>query len=79
MPRTETAWKMMEWGKTIAVDLIRWIFLFYDSPKMRQPRTESPKILLDIPLTVAILVPARARERRRLSRGPTSLNRRSNF
>lgn len=69
----------MEWGKTIAVDLIRWIFLFYDSLKMRQPRTESPKILLDIPLTVAMLVPAGARERWRLSRGPTSLNRRSNF
>jgi len=70
---------MKEWEKTIAVDLIRWIFLFYDSLAMWQPRTESPKNRLDIPLTTAMLVPARALIRGRLSWGPTSLNRRSDL
>ena len=70
---------MREWGNTIAMDLIRWIFLFFDSLAMRQRVTANPGMKLDKPLTMALVAPALARSGGRMSRGPTSVNRRSDL
>jgi hypothetical protein len=70
---------MREWGKTITMDLIRWVLLLFDSLIMRQPRTENPDIRLDEPLAMAMGVPAQIRYGGQSCRGPTSLNRRSDL
>lgn len=70
---------MREWGKTITMDLIRWVLLLFDSFTMRQPRTENPDIRLAKQLAMAMGVPARSRRGGRSCRGPTSLNRRSDL
>jgi hypothetical protein len=49
---------MREWGKTITMDLIRWVLLLFDSLTMRQPRTENPDIRLGKPLALAMAMPA---------------------
>ena len=70
---------MREWGSTIGMDLIRWVFLFFDSLVIRQPATANPEMHMDKPLTLATLVPASPRLSRRWSRGPTAVNRRSDL
>ena len=69
---------MRDWGKDIAMDLIRWILLFFGAHRM-QPFTENPTLLLDEPLATAKLVRVRARAGTRLSRGPTALHHRSDL
>ena len=71
--------KMRDWGKTIAMDLIRGIIVFFGSQGMRQPVTENPRVPADLPLTRANLVRAHARAGTRLSRGPTALHQRSDL
>jgi hypothetical protein len=70
---------MREWGKTIAIDLIRWILLFFNAYRMRQHVWENPRMNGDVPLATAALAPVRARSGGRLSRGPTALHRRSDL
>jgi hypothetical protein len=70
---------MREWGNTIAMDLIRWILLFFDSLAMRQPVAANPEMEVDKPLTMAIVAPALARSFGRMSRGPTPVNRRTDL
>ncbi|MGH7783663.1 MAG: hypothetical protein ACREO5_07480, partial [Candidatus Binatia bacterium] len=68
-----------EWGSTIAMDLIRWVFLFFDSLVIWQPVAANPEISMDIPLTLAIMRPAVDRSDGRWSWGPTAVNRRSDL
>ena len=70
---------MRELGKALAMDLIRWIWLFLHSFGIRRPVTEKTEIGMDTPLTRIYLVPARACNGGRMSRGPTAPNRRSNL
>lgn len=70
---------MREWGSTIAMDLIRWVFMFFDLQVMWQPVTARPEIRREKPLMRAIGVPALERPNRRWSRGPTAANRRSDL
>ena len=67
---------MGKWRNAIAMDLIRWFRLFFDSLWLLRPITENPKFLMDIPLTMPRLALVQSRGGTRLSRGPTSLNRR---
>jgi hypothetical protein len=66
-------------GKTLAMDLIRWIWLFMGSLGTRRLRPENPKISMEIPLTGLIRVPVRVSSGGRLSRGPNAPNRRANL
>lgn len=68
---------MKGWGKNTAMDLIRFMLLFFSLVKLRQLVTENPSVRLDTPLLAAILVPDPARIGGRLSRGPTPLRYRS--
>lgn len=68
---------MKEWGKRIAMDLIRSILVFIGLVKLQQLAPENPLVKLDMPLLAAIWVPVPARNGGRLSRGPTSLRYRS--
>jgi hypothetical protein len=70
---------MREWGKTITMDLIRWVLLLFDSLTMRQPCTENPDIRLGKPLAMAKGIPVRTNRGGQSCRGPTSLNRRSDL
>jgi hypothetical protein len=70
---------MREWGKTIAMDLIRWVLLIFDLLKLQQFVAGNPSVGLDIPSLTAILVPVPARIGGRLSRGPTALHHRSDL
>ena len=70
---------MREWGSTIAMDLIRWVCLLFDSLIMRQPVTANPETDMDKPLTLAIVTLALNRFEGRWSRGPTAVNRRSDL
>ncbi len=70
---------MREWGKTIAMDLIRSILLFFGSFKMQQPITENPRVALGLPTATASLVLVRARAGARMSRDPTALHQRSDL
>lgn len=69
---------MRDWGKTIAMDLIRWVLLFFDACKV-QPVTENPTPIVGKPLAMARSVRVRARGETRLSRGPTALHHRSDL
>ena len=62
-----------------AMDLIRWIILFFDSLRVRQPITENPKLGMDLRLVLARVAPVQTRSGGRMSRGPTSVNRRSDL
>ena len=70
---------MRDWGKTIGIDLIRWILLLFGSHGMQQPITENPRLTVDLPLATANLVRVHARAGTRLSRGPTALHQRSDL
>lgn len=70
---------MREWGKTIAMDLMRWVSLFFDLRNVQQFIAGNPPAGLDIPSLTAILVPVPARIGGRLSRGPTPLHHRSDL
>ena len=71
--------QMREWRSTIAMDLIRWVCLLFDSLVMRQPVTANPEAYMDKPLTPAIGTPALDWSDGRWSRGPTAVNRRSDL
>ena len=68
---------MREWGKTITMDLIRWVLLLFDSLTTRQSLTENPDIRK--PMFMAMGVPGRTRSGGQSCRGPTALNRRSDL
>jgi hypothetical protein len=68
---------MRDWGKTIAIDLIRWILLLFGSHEMRQLITENPKLTVGLPSATANYVRVYSRSGTRLSRGPTGLHPRS--
>lgn len=70
---------MRDWGKTTAMDLIRWILLFLGAYKMRQAFAENPTLTPDVPLATANLVRVRPPGGARLSRGPTALHQRSDL
>ena len=70
---------MRERRKAIAMDLIRWIFLFFDSLRIRQPVTENPRVQMDAGLAAVQIVRVTGHRTRRWSRGPTSLLRRSDL
>jgi hypothetical protein len=70
---------MREWGSKIAMDLMRWVCLFFDSQVMRQPVTANPEMHMDKPLTLAIVTLALDRFDGWWSRGPTAVNRRSDL
>ena len=67
---------MGKWRNAIAMDLIRWFRLFFDSMWLLRPVTENPKTLMDISLAMPRFALVQSRCGTRLSRGPTSLNRR---
>jgi hypothetical protein len=67
---------MGKWRNAIAMDLIRWFRLFFDSLWLLRSVTENPKILMDIPLTMTRFALVQNRNGTRLRRGPASLNRR---
>lgn len=66
-------------GKALAMDLIRWIWLFVGPLGTQRLRPENPKFRMEIPLTTLFLVPVRASSGRRLSRGPNAPNRRADL
>jgi len=61
------------------MDLIRWIFLFFNSLRIRQPVTENPKVRMDAELAAVQIVRMTGHYTRRWSRGPTPLHRRSDL
>ena len=67
---------MGKWRNAIAMDLIRWFRLFFDSLWLQRLVTENPKTLVDVPLAMTSLALVQSRSGTRSSRGPTSLNRR---
>jgi len=75
----ETSGKMGKSGKALAMDLIRWIWLFLGSLGTRRLRPENPEICMDVPLTRLNVVPVRVSSGRRLSRGPNAPNQRANL
>jgi len=54
---TEVAWKDEGMEKDVAMNLIRWILLFFDALRLRQPVSKSPRMRMDIPLTLTRVVP----------------------
>ena len=70
---------MRERRKAIAMDLIRWIFLFFDSLRVRRPVTENPRIRRDTRLATTQVVGISGHCEGRWLRGPTSPPRRSDL
>jgi len=64
-------------GKSLAMDLVCWIWRFMNTGEARVIRPKNPNIFMAIPLTTFSLVPVRVSLGRRLSRGPNAPNRQS--